>query len=1190
MTLDVSIFSEKNVPKVPYPGLRPFAYDESIDESIIFKGRDWQSENLLRRLSDSHLVAVLGPSGCGKSSLVLAGLIPRLESGDIYVAGGDWCAASMRPGKIPIRSLAEALANELEVEEECKDELIEEFYGQLCSSPTALISIHDAYGEKLGSYTNLLIVVDQFEEIFREDMAEPGQAKLLIDLILSVFHARPERLYIVITMRTDYLEQCALFMGLPDALNSSLYICPRLDDKELKEAIEKPAELYGGKVEPALTERIITDMSVALGYDADRLPLMQHALLQLWRSAQCQAATNGNTDDGNDVHGPVLRLQDYLDMDGLVGALDKHADDIHSNLSADQQNVAEIMFRLLSDRQDGDRYQRRITSKNEILDVFGKGRAAEPLLESVIEDFASEESSFIRPIDGGEGWDITHECLIRKWNQLRGWADHEAESAEDFLELTRQARLYEEGKRDRLGPRQIQSYQDWFRTRRPTRAWAQRYEYEPDGGDFELATDFLEKSHRASFLRLFIAFPSVAVTAVAFLAAVYWGGGEIYFKYFEAGQLARIHSESTELIQHGDIKDKDLSLWAQAQVKTGRWDAAEKVLKEIEILPIRSQAAGEFARLLAIQTGQMEAARRVAGIISDDRLRSQALEEIARTLAEVERFVDARAVAMDISEPQIRDDALSSIAEALVKAKQFDEARAIADTVVDLEGKERIFRFILGGLARVGRWQEARALLDKISDPHLRQESLRRIADVLLELGRFDEALKVAEDLSEPQERDRVLAISVDGLASAHEFEEAKGVAAQIESSYAMDWAKRKLAIALADASRLHEAEQTAKSIRSRDSSDRAFMAIARGYADLGQFQKVQRIIKAMDRPSSRWRALVEWAGGLAKANRVGEALKIAQAIQLEEFKVSALTRIGRALVEAGRFEEAKNFAMDISELDISEQILGNIADELVSVEQFGEARRFALEISEPNLRDQILRNIADALVSTEQFNEAHELTKDIVEPNIRDQTLRQIAEELAEVKRFEQARTIAMDITEPQIRDDALSVIAMSLVEAEQSLEAWEVAADISERVTKDRSLRNIGFALTKAESFKEARTVAEDISDPKQKHDVIASIVRGLAEVGRIDEAQELTGKIDDVSGRDKALASLACERVKSGALAEAIGIVQDIRNDSNRLGGYSLVLIAWIDRAKRGLSEQARCAEGAGVARAANRRSSW
>ena len=69
----VATMLEMEIPENPFPGLRPFEFNESL----LYFGRDGQSEQLLRKLSATRFLAVVGTSGSGKSSLVRAGCCPR---------------------------------------------------------------------------------------------------------------------------------------------------------------------------------------------------------------------------------------------------------------------------------------------------------------------------------------------------------------------------------------------------------------------------------------------------------------------------------------------------------------------------------------------------------------------------------------------------------------------------------------------------------------------------------------------------------------------------------------------------------------------------------------------------------------------------------------------------------------------------------------------------------------------------------------------------------------------------------------------------------------------------------------------------------------------------------------------------------------------------------------------------------
>src|SRR3989442_15462002 len=103
MTTEASeTFAEIRTPTNPFPGLRPFDFDESH----LFFGRDGQSEQLISKLGRARFLAVVGTSGSGKSSLVRAGLLPALLGGFMTNAGSNWRIAIMRPGSDPIGNLA----------------------------------------------------------------------------------------------------------------------------------------------------------------------------------------------------------------------------------------------------------------------------------------------------------------------------------------------------------------------------------------------------------------------------------------------------------------------------------------------------------------------------------------------------------------------------------------------------------------------------------------------------------------------------------------------------------------------------------------------------------------------------------------------------------------------------------------------------------------------------------------------------------------------------------------------------------------------------------------------------------------------------------------------------------------------------------------------------------------------------
>jgi energy-coupling factor transporter ATP-binding protein EcfA2 len=264
----------------PYIGLRAF----SREEQALFFGREQHSNELIQRLNEQHFLAVVGDSGCGKSSLIKAGLIPSLQAGFLAGAGSHWRIVETRPTNEPFANLAKALCEELGKDYETA--LVSNQF--LTRSP---FSLHELLAIKpLPNNAKLLIVCDQFEELFRygKQQSNSEEAAAFAALLLASANPYPlasgemsNSVYVILTMRSDYLGNCAQFAGLAEAINQGLYLTPRLNRQQLRDAIERPALVCNGKVEPALLVRLLAET----GNDADQLPLLQHLLMRLWDNA-----------------------------------------------------------------------------------------------------------------------------------------------------------------------------------------------------------------------------------------------------------------------------------------------------------------------------------------------------------------------------------------------------------------------------------------------------------------------------------------------------------------------------------------------------------------------------------------------------------------------------------------------------------------------------------------------------------------------------------------------------------------------------------------------------------------------------------------------------------------------------------------------------------------------------------------
>jgi tetratricopeptide (TPR) repeat protein len=488
----------------PYPGLRSF----QRDESHIFFGRDSTIHEMVDRLAAHRFLAVTGTSGSGKSSLVRTGLLNALHLELMRQAGaGGWKIVDFRPGGRPLAALAEALVETLGVESPEEERPIVE--AKLARSPKGLLAWLDEID--FPADANLLLLVDQFEEMFRFRHGHMGDdIDAFVALLLESARQRGRSIYVVITMRSDFLGDCAQFTGLAETINDGQFLTPRLTREQCQEAIEGPAAVFGGRVERALTNRLLNDM----GTNPDQLPLMQHALMLLWENAKKREGSGP----------PVLTLADYERIGGIgtgaagagdsaavagsaESALSRHASAVLSMLDANQQRLAEIMFRALTESEGAaGRDVRRQIALGEIADIAGVAWSA---LVPVVEAFRAPGRNFIRPpvpvvLAPQTTLDITHESLIRQWSKLREWVRAEFQSAETYRHIERTARLWKKGEAGLLTMPFLGVAQAWREREHPNSTWATRY-HDSAAGEQNLTEADYEKSNALAKARFDLA-------------------------------------------------------------------------------------------------------------------------------------------------------------------------------------------------------------------------------------------------------------------------------------------------------------------------------------------------------------------------------------------------------------------------------------------------------------------------------------------------------------------------------------------------------------------------------------------------------------------------------------------------------------------------------------------------------------
>ena len=370
----------------PYPGLR---YFEEADQDVFF-GREEEIDQLLHRLAARRLVAVLRVSGCGKSSLIRAGLIPVLQSGLADPVSGSWRILKVFPGTAPLEALNRALGIRLD------------------SRPHALRE----WAGLQNPSEKILLLVDQFEEIFAyrtDTLPRDGgnAAALFVDLLLTATQDPGVSLYIVLTMRTDYLGDCAVFRGLAEALNDGHYLVPRLTRLHLQDAIQRPAEFCRVTPQPALVQRLLTDSAA----DSDKLPVLQHLLKRLWEERDS---------------GPLeLALYEDKRVGGWNHALERDAEAVLLQFPEEQEGVRRF-FQALTEPGTGDKPVRRKQSVAELSAVTG---VAVGRVQTIIDCFARRDFLRLEGASPNVVVDLMHESVMWQWPKLKNWIAEEAAEA-----------------------------------------------------------------------------------------------------------------------------------------------------------------------------------------------------------------------------------------------------------------------------------------------------------------------------------------------------------------------------------------------------------------------------------------------------------------------------------------------------------------------------------------------------------------------------------------------------------------------------------------------------------------------------------------------------------------------------------------------------------------------------------------
>ncbi|TAL61826.1 MAG: hypothetical protein EPN85_03970 [Bacteroidetes bacterium] len=550
----------------PYPGLRPF----NDDESIYFKGRDKNIDSIVDLVEKKKFVMLTGASGDGKSSLVYAGVLPRARAGLLKAKYSSWKVADFRPERDPLGNLTRALHSFLNTDN------FETFRKKLSYGFNALVNTYkksplfiDVEGKEWKEADeptkkqlrkkagNLIIIADQFEEFFTNienyhNGSSSVESQTVVNLLLETARiALAEYLpvYVILTMRSDYIGQCASFRGLPEYIGFSEFFVPRLKRHDLVQVIEEPAKLNGDRISRRLTEHLLNDITD--GYD--QLPILQHALNQIWQAADngkeemdlIHYAKVGGLDKTRLPDADKIMFEKWLlgippfkvklfEKPSLENVLNAHANELlekaydyfvakhpeNANVITreDFMLIVKTTYQCLTKIDESRAVRNRMTLQ-EISDIIQRPHITARLVGKLLDIFRLQGNTFLKPFitDKPESLkthkhtilDITHESLIRNWSVLKNWADEEYENWQQFHDFNKQLQRWISNEKQKgyllpIGP--LSFFEDWYNSCKPNKYWLKKYdesetpETEKDAKAHKIIEDaslFLKSSRQA---------------------------------------------------------------------------------------------------------------------------------------------------------------------------------------------------------------------------------------------------------------------------------------------------------------------------------------------------------------------------------------------------------------------------------------------------------------------------------------------------------------------------------------------------------------------------------------------------------------------------------------------------------------------------------------------------------------------
>jgi hypothetical protein len=411
--------------RCPYRGLRVF----DVGDAAFFFGRQVLVQWLLNAVRPTttsqpvnRFLAIVGASGSGKSSVARAGLLAAIKRGELP-GSSNWPIAICRPGSDPLESLAVALSKALGREQSALAlaDLIAAFQK---NEKTLHLATRQSLPENAPE-ARVVVLIDQFEEVFTLCGEDHLREMLVRNLLYAAKFVQGQTL-VIVTMRADFYAKCAANAELAAAFSDHHCLVGPMTEDELRQAIKKPLQLVGCDLEAGLAGLLLQDVRRQPG----SLPLLQHALLELWYKRD----------------GRLLTANGYEEIGKLEGALQRRADATLKAFSQDEQELCRSTFLRLTKPGEGSEDTKVRIPMSELGSVSENSAATEAIVHKLadsalltIEADLTNQDAYV---------EVAHEALVRNWPKLREWIDADRDGWRTRAKITEEAREWKNSARD----------------------------------------------------------------------------------------------------------------------------------------------------------------------------------------------------------------------------------------------------------------------------------------------------------------------------------------------------------------------------------------------------------------------------------------------------------------------------------------------------------------------------------------------------------------------------------------------------------------------------------------------------------------------------------------------------------------------------------------------------------------------